>query len=265
MNAVLRFVAERLLMRRIRATKGVWASSIAALFAAASSSAFAADIAVKAPPMMAPVPVVYNWTGFYIGGNFGGAWETGTLTDSFFGRSFDRTRSGIIGGGQVGYNWQFASPWVIGVEAMFDGADIRSDTAAVSVFDTTFVPVGLPAVLQGSSKVDWITTVAARLGWAANNWLFYAKGGGGWVHETATLTELVPSIPASFSVSTSDTRGGWLVGAGIEYGITPNWTVRVEYDHLGLDNVTRTGFFVGDTVTLSRHFDMVTAGLNFKF
>ena len=75
-------------------------------------------------------------------------------------------------------------------------------------------------------------------------------------------------ITDGLSISASDTKGGWLVGAGIEYGITPNWTMRVEYDHLGLQNVTRTGFttvFPADSITLSRHFDMVTVGLNYKF
>jgi outer membrane immunogenic protein len=68
-----------------------------------------------------------------------------------------------------------------------------------------------------------------------------------------------------FSVGASDTRGGWVVGGGIEYGFTPNWTGKVEYQHLGLEDVTRSGFFTTDTVTLSRHFDMVTVGLNYKF
>ena len=238
--------------------KGIWGSSVAALLVLASSGALAADMAVKARPMLAPP--VYNWTGFYIGGNLGGAWETGTLTDNFFGTSFSNTRSGFIGGGQIGYNWQVAPQWVLGVEWMFDGTDIRSNTGTVAVVD----PVLGAATLSASEKVDWITTVAARFGYAANNWLFYGKAGGGWVHDSATVTEIT-AVGNAFSVSASDTRSGWLVGAGIEYGITPNWTMKVEYDHLGLENVTRGGLFVNDSVTLSRRFDMVTVGLNYKF
>jgi outer membrane immunogenic protein len=209
--------------------------------------AFAADLPVKAPraaPLFVPV---YNWTGFYIGGNVGGAWETATLTDNFFGVGISNTRSGFIGGGQIGYNWQVSPQFVLGVEWMFDGTAIKSS----STFD----------FLSASEKVDWITTVAARFGYAVNNWLLYGKAGGGWVHDTATVTDLTNG----FSVSASDTKGGWLVGAGIEYGFTPNWTMKVEYDHLGLENVTSTGLVVGDTVTLKRHFDMVTVGLNYKF
>jgi outer membrane immunogenic protein len=206
--------------------------------------AFAADLPVKAPVMM-PIPV-YNWTGFYIGGNLGGAWETATISDSFFNASFSNSRSGFIGGGQIGYNWQVSPQFVLGVEWMFDGTDISSSATA--------------AGLSASEKVNWMTTVAARFGYAANNWLFYGKAGGGWVHDTATLTQV-----NGLSVSASDTKGGWLLGAGIEYGFAQNWTMRVEWDHLGLSDVSRTGPFFGDTVTLSRRFDMVTAGLNYKF
>ena len=235
--------------------KGIWVSSVAALLVVASSGAFAADLAIRKAPPPPPLIPVYNWTGFYIGGNVGGAWETGTITDDFFGVSFSRTRSGFIGGGQVGYNWQVSPNWVVGVEGMFDGTDIRSDSGAVFVNNE---------VLSATEKVDWIATVAGRIGYASNNWLFYGKGGGGWVHDSATVTDVQPNGDV-FSVSVSDTRGGWMAGGGIEYGFTPNWTARVDYTHIGLSDVTNTGLFVGDTITLSRHFDMVTAGINYKF
>ena len=214
--------------------------------------ALAADLPVKAP-IMAPIPI-YNWTGFYIGGNLGGAWETHTISDDLFGVSFNHTRSGFIGGGQIGYNWQVSPQWVLGVEWMFDGTDIRSDTGTlVSPVDGT--------LFSAHEKADWLTTVTARVGYAANNWLFYVKGGGGWVHDQATVTDITDGI----SVSISDTKGGWVVGGGIEYGFTPNWTGKFEYQHLGLENVTTAGPFVGESISLSRHFDMVTVGLNYKF
>jgi hypothetical protein len=59
--------------------------------------------------------------------------------------------------------------------------------------------------------------------------------GTGWVHDTATVADSTDGI----TVSAADTRGGWLLGAGIEYGFTPNWSARVEWDHLGLADVTR--------------------------
>jgi outer membrane immunogenic protein len=252
--------ADKPLTGRTDAARALRKCAIAALLLAAPAGAFAADMGVRMPPPTtttgaagpAPIPYMYNWTGFYIGGNLGGAWESSTITDPLFLTSFSTSRSGFIGGGQVGYNWQLSPQWVIGIEGTFDGTDIRStDVDSISL-------------LAATSKVDWIATVAGRLGWTANNWLFYAKGGGGWVHDTAQLTDLT----TGFSVSASDTKGGWLVGGGIEYGITPNWTIRAEYDHIGLDTVTRPGFVMispFDTVNLSRHFDLVTVGLNYKF
>ena len=241
----------------MNSVKGIWVSSVAALLVGVSSGAFAADLAIRKAPPPPPIIPVYNWTGFYIGGNVGGAWETGTITDNLFDVSFSRTRSGFIGGGQVGYNWQVSPNWVVGVEGMFDGTDIRSDTSTVVLANGD--------VISASAKTDWIATVGARLGYAANNWLFYGKGGGGWVHDSATVTDVVAATGDVFSVSVSDTRGGWMAGGGIEYGFTPNWTARVDYTHIGLSDVTNTGLFVNDTITLSRHFDMVTFGINYKF
>src|SRR6266849_2604295 len=258
MNSVLTNAADPQAARRTNATKGVWAFGIAALFAVASPGAYAADVPVRGPavpargpavaPYMAPIPF-YNWTGFYIGGNVGGAWERTTLTDNFFDVSFSNTRSGFIGGGQIGYNWQISPVFVLGVEWMFDGTDIRSDATAV-VF---------PVTITASAKVDWIQTLAVRFGWAANNWLFYGKAGGGWVHDTVTVTA------GALSASASDTRGGWLVGAGIEYGFAPSWTVRLEWDHIGLGDVTHPGFSPVDAITVSRRFDLLTVGLNYRF
>jgi len=210
----------------------------------------------KAPPPPPIIPV-YNWTGFYIGGNVGGVWDNVDVTDNFFGVSVSNTRSGFIGGGQIGYNWQFAPQWVFGVEWMFDGTSLSTNFGPVTdIFGDTFT---------AHEKVNWLTTVTGRFGYAANNWLFYVKGGGGWVHDSATVT-VVDAAGGVFSASASDTRGGWVAGAGIEYGFTPNWTGKVEYQHLGLGDETTASALVGDPgVTFRRHFDMVTVGLNYKF
>jgi outer membrane immunogenic protein len=274
MNAVLTHAADTPLTRRTCATKGIWAAAIAALSAMAlsiASDAFAADVPLSPtrplppPPVAAPVVppapfYYYNWTGFYIGGNLGGAWDRSTFTDSFdslLGVGFNNTRSGFIAGGQIGYNWQISSVFVLGVEWMFDGTDITSnvDTAVVN---------GL--ALSAQSNVDWIQTLAARFGWAANNWLFYGKAGAGWVHDSATLTVVTPFN--IFSADASDTRSGWMFGAGIEYGFNPNWTARIEWDHIGLGDVTHPGFVTllpFDTINVSRQFDLLTLGLNYRF
>ena len=233
--------------------KGIWGSSIAALVVMASSGAFAADLRVKAPTP-APIPT-YNWTGFYIGANVGGGWASGTLTDHFSGVDFVDTNSGVIGGGQIGYNWQVSPVFVLGVEGTFDGTSIRNSGSTLTIFNGD--------VLQGNAKTDWISTVAARFGYAANNLLFYGKAGGGWVQNSATVTDL----RTGFSVSNSNTRSGWLVGAGAEYGVTPNWTMKFEYDYLGLSSRTIDAgiLFPGDTLTLKRQINMFTVGLNYKF
>jgi outer membrane immunogenic protein len=267
MNSALTHAADMPLTRRTDATKALRKCAIAALLLAAPADAFAADMGTRIPPPLttttaaapAPIPYLYSWTGFYVGGNIGGGWESTTVDDPFLGVSFSNNRSGFIGGGQVGYNWQLSPQFVVGVEGTFDGADIRSTDTGTSLFGAT-----AGDLLASSAKVDWIATVAARFGLAANNWLFYGKVGGGWVHDTVTLADL--SAPGLFT-SQSDSKGGWLAGAGIEYGITQNWTVRVEYDHLGLNSTTGQGptFDPFDTANISRHFDMVTAGLNYKF
>src|SRR5215831_16180653 len=141
------------------AMKQIWRSSVAALFVMVSSGAVAADLPVKAPPP-APMPA-YNWTGFYIGGNFGGAWASGSLTDNFSGVSFIDTNAGVIGGGQIGYNWQVSPVFVFGVEGTFDGTSISNSGNTLTIFNGH--------VLQGNAKTDWVATAAARFGFAANN------------------------------------------------------------------------------------------------
>jgi outer membrane immunogenic protein len=236
--------------------KGIWGSSVAALLMVASSGAFAADLPVRAPVMM-PLPV-YNWTGFYIGGNLGGAWTNGTLTDNFTGASIGGgNNSGFIGGGQIGYNWQVSPQFVLGVEWMFDGTSLSHSGTGVTV---------LGDVLTGSAKTDWVSTLAARFGYAANNWLFYGKAGGGWVQNSATVTDVTRNI----SVSASNTKSGWTAGAGVEYGLTPNWTLKAEWDIIRTDswNTSTTVFggnFVGDRFSLQRDINMFTVGANYKF
>jgi len=231
---------------------GIWKQCAAALLLIASSSAFAADMPVKAAPALTPA---YNWTGFYIGANIGGAWANGDLTDNFSGVTFTNTNAGVIGGGQIGYNWQVSPQFVLGVEGMFDGTSISNSGDTLTIFNGD--------VLQGSVKSDWIATVAARFGYAANNLLFYGKAGGGWVQTSATVTDLT----TGFSLSGSHTNSGWLVGAGAEYGLTPNWTMKLEYDFLGLGDRTTDAsiLFTGDTVTLKRQINMFMVGMNYKF
>ncbi len=120
----------------------------AAAFAAAP--AIAADLPLKAPPAP-PVPV-FSWTGLYIGANIGGAWSNGSITDQVTGANLSSNSSGFIGGGQIGYNYQF-NTFVLGVEWDIDGTSIKKTS---NVVPTAF------GNLQASASTDWISTLTAR-------------------------------------------------------------------------------------------------------
>jgi outer membrane immunogenic protein len=130
-----------------------------------------------------------------------------------------------VGGGQLGYNYQTGN-LVLGAEWTFDGTSLNASRTAGS--------------LQGAANTNWITTVAARFGVAANNVLYYGKAGGGWANNSATLTNLNNGSQAG----SSNTNGGWLLGAGVEYALAPQWSAKLEYDYLGLNtwNVNSTLF-----------------------
>jgi outer membrane immunogenic protein len=227
-------------------------------------SASAADLKVKAPPAPPPPPP-FSWSGFYIGGNFGGAWAHHDITDNLFGINFnDGNNNGVfIGGGQAGFNYQFSN-FVIGVEGDFDWA-AKNNNAGNGVF----VPL-LGQTVQVTSNDTWIATLAARFGVAVDRVLFYGKAGGGWIgNDGFTVTNLTTG--RSFTGSNSNTLSGWLVGAGLEWAIANNWSVRFEYDFLGLNGRTFTVpagsvFLAGDTFTTGgNNVQMATVGINFRF
>jgi outer membrane immunogenic protein len=224
-------------------------------------AAGAADMPLKAPPPPPPPP--FSWTGFYFGGEAGGAFANGTISDSLFGLSVSSNHSGFLGGGDVGYNYQ-ASNIVFGIEGNFDWTSLN---ATGNGFPTRL------GTLQGSASTDWITTAAGRLGITADRLfygggggsgavLFYVKGGGGWVKNSATITNLSNGN----SVSASNNNSGWLVGGGIEWAFTQNWSAKIEYDYLGLRSFSwNSVLFPGETFNASRNIQMLKAGINYRF
>jgi outer membrane immunogenic protein len=236
-------------------------AAVAAATLTISGIAHAADLG-RPPPPMPPQPVfvpppVYNWTGLYIGGNAGVAWTRGNLSDSS-GDSFSNSQNAVFaGGGQIGANYQIN--WlVVGVEADFDW--LANNNNSSNAIDG----------LQVSANDRWITTLAGRVGVAANNWLFYAKGGGGWVGVNNFTVTDVPT-GASISFSNSNSNSGWLAGAGIEWGFAPNWTARIEYDFLGLKDQNFTvpagaPFLNNDVISINnRDVQTLTLGVNYLF
>ena len=226
---------------------------------------------VKAPPPMAPPVPMFSWTGFYVGGNIGGAWSRNTWTDTILLTSFNNggNNGAFIGGGQVGVNYQ-VNNFVIGGEWDFDWAANHNNGSGV------VVPGGDRIAVNVNDR--WITTLAARFGVAVDHWLFYGKAGGGWVGNNGlTVTDLTTGF--SFTCGTASTlttncgrsTGGWLVGAGFEYAFANNWTVKLEYDYLGLGNRTflipaTAPVLAGDTFTSgNRNVQMVKVGFNYLF
>jgi len=204
-----------------------------------SGSAFASDLPTKAPEYKAPIAAPYNWSGFYVGANFGGGWSNGSL--NIPGNNLYGGLSEFIGGVQAGYNFE-AGHFLFGVEGEFDGA--------------TFGHPALPTPTLGSVSQNWIGTIAGRVGLVEDRWLVYGKLGGGWVHSNALLN--FPGV----SWIGSNTSSGWLAGVGLEYGFKSHWTVRLEYDYLALSNWTSPTV---PSVQLNRDLQMVKAGINYKF
>lgn len=247
-------------------------SAVALIFALGmgfvSQSSLAADMPLKAPAA-APVSL-YNWSGFYVGGNLGygwsdASWENGDNTSSFgdYPSFLDITAShdmsGVIGGGQIGYNYQ-TGPWVLGVEAMFDGASIKGS------FSSNKTPFSLGGDDQFEARIKALMLFTGRVGYASDNILAYGKAGVGVANIRAEVSDDV----GAFTGSGSDSH--WLtgptVGVGLEYGITPNLSIGVEYDYLYLKSATyqlgdATGSYSWDVDV--RNVNLVMAKLNYRF
>jgi outer membrane immunogenic protein len=213
---------------------------------ALGTPALAADLAARPytkapPPMMA---AIYDWSGFYIGVNGGGGWSNSSWELVNAGTDGSHDASGGTVGGQVGYRWQ-TGPLVFGVEAQGNWADISGSN------------VGPLTGLSNQSKIQAFGLFTGQVGYAFNNVLVYAKGG-------AALTDNKYTISNGFeSANDSKTRWGGTVGAGLEYGFAPSWSLGVEYNHLfmGRDDVT----LAGARYSIKQDADLFTARLNYKF
>ena len=229
-------------------------------------AARAADMHVKAPPA-APPPPPFSWTGFYIGGNVGAAWRQHEVRDDRFGIDFGNNNGNnavFIGGGQLGANYQFDNAVVLGFEGDVDWVGRNNNSAQVFVVPT----VGTFEVTPNGNN-RFVATVAARVGLGVyDRWLWYVKGGGGWVGQNGfTVTNVTTGL--SMSSSNGATNSGWLVGGGIEWSFATNWSGKLEYDFLGLTDrtfIVPTGVLAGDTFTThDRDLQMVKFGINYRF
>jgi outer membrane immunogenic protein len=202
--------------------------------------------------------VTANWNGFYIGGNVGTGTSRNhaTVTDINAGTSvlFNLAPDGLIGGGEIGYNWQ-AGNIVYGLETDFQGSTMEDNKTCIGC-----VP---GASLDFNSKMQWLGTVRGRLGYAVGPSLFYATGGFAYGSVKTALNTL----------SFSDTRTGWTVGGGIETPFTllglfgPNWTSTTEYLYVDLGRSSRSFDFgnAPGVLTTGAQEHIFRTGLNYHF
>jgi outer membrane immunogenic protein len=230
-----------------------------------SMPASAADMPVKAPPAPA---AAYDWTGFYIGANVG--YSVGRnhaseiLADSggspITSQSFTLAPAGWLGGGQIGYNWQAAPHWVLGVEADWQWTGGK-DSVCISACLVDFLTV--------EQRLRWLATLRARLGYARDGWLWYVTGGGAWGHvtETDALFFFTPGTATS-----SRTKGGWTIGGGVETALAGAWTAKLEYLYVGIGSTTdilagvvNPGGTATETITKNERDHIFRVGLNYRF
>jgi outer membrane immunogenic protein len=249
----------------------------AAISIAGTGLAFAADMPLKAPPP--PVAPVMTWTGFYIGLNAGGTWDNNHSVDtlglpvqgsggigpgSYAANSAAAATGSIsfgndgrfIGGGQIGYNWQFGGRGVAGFEADIDGISQRNRTGVLNNTVGPFPFAGANEVINSQivstrTALDYLGTVRGRLGILPSPaFLLYATGGAayGSVKASTSVTQTnndCAQFPgnclgpggATFG-STSNTLFGWTAGVGGEWMFAPNWSAKVEYLYYDLGSVS---------------------------
>ena len=218
-------------------------------------SAAAADLpALPAAAPVAPVAyapaAIYNWTGLYIGGHVGGGFGNSSWSDPFTGANNTfKSGTGFLGGAQVGGNLQF-NMLVLGVEGDFSYSGLKG-SGTDSIGDTI------------STNTNWTSTVTGRVGAAFDRILIYGKGGVAFARDQSGFTDL-----AGNSANNTFMRTGWTAGAGLEYGITKNWSAKIEYDYLGFGSQAlnfTTPTMPSYTSNASLNVQEIKAGLNFRF
>jgi outer membrane immunogenic protein len=269
------------------------ALSVAAL-ALSAGAALAADLPYrKGPPVLPPPPPPPPmWTGFYVGLNAGGTWANsnqqvvavgpvgagpfwspgilnleqasylGAFTLAASGSGFNSgNNGGFIGGGQIGYNWQFYNSFVVGLEADIQGI---AGTNASRTFATGSAVPGVVGTALGDSfagihsvrgSLDYLGTVRGRLGWLFTPTLL-VYGTGGLAYGGVTLNYASSVVPGGITglfmgpsfggVNFSNTQVGWTAGGGLEWMFWPNWSAKVEYLYYDLGTV-RQNFALGST------------------
>ena len=242
----------------------------------------------KESKAVAPAPPPecdFTWTGFYIGANAGYGWGNADtdfepLPDAVTFVDLKPIRlepdpDGFIGGGQIGYNWQWNKWLVLGAEADFQGSDMEGHDTLFNFPDNAGVGNGPDTFLAAHERTQWFGTVRGRIGFVPMcRLMIYATGGlayGNVDYSANTNFDNGITYPVSFS----KTKAGWTVGGGLEYALSNHWSVRAEYLYYDLGDENRTqnqllgGVPEGPPFFVRYSFDttanIVRGGLNFKF
>jgi outer membrane immunogenic protein len=215
----------------------------------ATTGACAADLPVASPAYKAPVIAPFSWDGIYIGAHGGYTWGTDTSWFPGFGVISSVSPKGGFGGGQIGYNTYFTSNWLIGYELDLSGGNL--DVSGPS----------FPPAFSATSKTDYFGTARGRVGYGIDHWLLYATAGTAWAHnifdETAIGSGAVVFGRNQFYL-------GWTAGAGVEYALDRNWSVKAEYLYAALGKEWDTVFGLGERST-ELTLNMLRLGVNYRF
>src|ERR1700685_952170 len=212
-----------------------------------AAPALAADLPARTyskAPAYTPPEVIYNWTGFYIGGHVGGAFAGDN--------SLVGSDARFMGGVQGGFDYQFAPNWGMGVEAQYSWVDQNTPGAAS------------PAGTLITANNDQIGSVTGRLGYTWGPALVYAKGGYAW-RDNPMMGVAAAGTPVGFTTD-GNHRDGWTVGAGLEYMFAPNWSAKAEYQYYKFGTTTFTSGpaeIVGARFRDDEH--TVKVGVNYRF
>jgi outer membrane immunogenic protein len=238
---------------------------------ASSGPSGAADLPTQMSMKAPALAPLYSWTGCYIGANAGGGSDRGSFADvnpnlAATGRpNIDlgsERATGAMGGGQIGCDYQ-AGNWVVGAQGMFDATDFKGSNHVVpGPGDPQF-----PDVFDLSSRVSWLATATARIGYAIQpQLLLYARGGAAWMRSDLNYSVTAMGLMNTFTGT--DTRAGWTAGAGLEYLIAANWSVFAEYSHMDFGastlNTTLITAPTPEPIRNDHRIDTVMLGLNYR-
>jgi outer membrane immunogenic protein len=223
--------------------------------------AIAADIAVPqaSPPAAYMPPARYDWTGIYAGGSVGAGLLDDTIDPISGGTTplstgVSMSPVGFIAGAQVGTNFQFSS-LVLGAEASWTGTVTNGSTSGVNA-------TGGGVQIRMTDAPQWFAAVTGRVGYALNDILLYAKGGGAMMSVNYTQDQLAGGVTTTTQIL-SDKRGAFTAGLGVEYGMTENLSARLEYDYYGFGS--RNYQFSQAPVSIQSGMNTITLGFNYRF